>query len=124
MMKMIYWYLIPNNYIFCVKVKLIYILYINKLITLLMSRICKNCNIEKDLNDFEITDKAKKLYRRICKKCRVLTRQKYFKTYYINNKESYINREKETCICGSYVSKKYIKKHQQSKKHQRYLNAL
>ena len=89
-----------------------------------MTRICKNCNIEKDLNDFEITDKAKKLYRRICKKCRVLTRQKYFKTYYINNKESYINREKETCICGSYVSKKYIKKHQQSKKHQRYLNAL
>ena len=46
-----------------------------------MTRICKNCNIEKDLNDFEITDKAKKLYRRICKKCRVLTRQKYFKKY-------------------------------------------
>lgn len=51
-----------------------------------MSRICKDCNVNKELCYFEFTNKTKNLYRKICKKCRVIKRKEYMKNYYISKK--------------------------------------
>jgi len=50
-----------------------------------MNRDCKDCKTNKPIEEFEMTNKTKKLYRRICKKCRVIKRRNYMKDYHIKH---------------------------------------
>jgi len=56
-----------------------------------MNRDCKDCKTNKPIEEFEKTSKTKNLYRRICKKCRVIKRKEYMKNYY---KQHYVKKER------------------------------
>ena len=70
------------------------------------NRECKDCKITQHIDKFEMSDKVRKIRRRVCKTCRVLKRKEYMKQYWINNKTDVIitkriclncNVEKEIC---------------------------
>ena len=55
------------------------------------NRDCKDCKTNQPIDNFEITNKAKNIRRRVCKKCRVIKRRAYQKKYY---KDHYIQKRK------------------------------
>lgn len=52
------------------------------------SKICNRCNLEKDINDFEL-QKDKNKHRNICKECRNLQRRENYQ----KNKEEILKKK-------------------------------
>ena len=77
-------------------------------------KICKNCGIEKELDEFHIQTKSKDGHRNVCKKCR----KNETKIYYTRHKKAYNimsakwNRDNKTRrreICKRHKQKPYIR---------------
>lgn len=56
------------------------------------NRDCKKCLETKDIICFEITNKIKKIRRRVCKPCRIIQRKNYMKVYH---KKKYVSKKKK-----------------------------
>ena len=81
-------------------------------------KLCKKCNIEKDIEQFRLKKQKNKYYRYCyCKECEKIEKQKYkeanreySKNYYKKNKEKYAEKRKKYYIENQDKIKKYRKK--------------
>lgn len=92
--------------------------WIETLNATLNSEIPSRTRKEHYIDNKEILKEKYKIYREENKQ--LINEKK--KQYYENNKQ--LINEKITCECGCEVTKYHLKRHQQSKKHQDFLNTL
>lgn len=82
-------------------------------------KICSKCNINKSLSDFYFRKDTQK-YRNECIECHKKTRKKYFKSYYQENKEILIKKNKEYVKNNPEKAKIWWKKYENSEKGKKY----